>query len=206
MNIKMNDRNNYTPAFQAKMQLRGNISLLDNKQVQKMTKIIKGMGQATDIVDIALPEKIIRQKGVINIAGFVNGALEQVSEKFENNKVFEGIMLGLDKIKKVLRKNTSNSADSQKSINELDAEKLANIIKNNEDVKSAIGKLIKHVSIEKFVSDLGDDKQSCKKLARAICDNLLTETYIKIGYIDRGLQPCDGSGNPLRRDPRLWGK
>ena len=71
------------PNFKAKMQLRGNIRLLKNEQAQSLKSIIEKIGLKSDIIDINLPQKVA-PKGVVHMAGYINGALEQFQGKYKN--------------------------------------------------------------------------------------------------------------------------
>ena len=88
------------PNFKAKMQLRGNIRLLKNEQAQSLKSIIEKIGLKSDIIDINLPQKVA-PKGVVHMAGYINGALEQFQGKYKNFDVYSGILNGLDKVKDI---------------------------------------------------------------------------------------------------------
>lgn len=88
------------PNFKAKMQLRGNIRLLKNEQAQSLKSIIEKIGLKSDIIDINLPQKVA-PKGVVHMAGYINGALEQFKGKYKNFDVYSGILNGLDKVKDI---------------------------------------------------------------------------------------------------------
>ena len=79
--------NNSQPNFNAKLQLRGNISLLDNNGVRTIKKITDKIGSNTDIIDINLPDKFSKNKANANIAGYVNGVLEQYTVSTEKASV-----------------------------------------------------------------------------------------------------------------------
>ncbi len=97
MDLKINSAQ---PNFRARMQLRGNISLLKKKQAQSLKTIIDKIGAKTDIVDITLPEKLAKS-GVVQMAGYINGELEQFVGKYKNSDIYSGIINGLDKVKEI---------------------------------------------------------------------------------------------------------
>ena len=97
MDLKINSAQ---PNFRARMQLRGNISLLKKEQAQSLKTIIEKIGAKTDIVDITLPEKLAKS-GVVQMAGYINGELEQFVGKYKKSDIYSGIINGLDKVKEI---------------------------------------------------------------------------------------------------------
>ena len=156
MDIKLNKNsiNSIQPSFRARLQLRGNISLLDNNGVKCLSKTIDKIGSKTDIIDINLPEKFSKNKANVTIAGYVNGALEQFSVSIEKNNVLNGIVSCLQNAKKLFPKAKSTAKAKTTSPKEIINalvddkkfnEKLAELVEAQSDL-SKIEKLFKHTN------------------------------------------------------------
>lgn len=92
--------NNYQqnkPSFKAKLQLSGNTTLIANEGVAKLQDVVSRIGSKTDIIDIALPisNRFSKGKANVNIAGYVNGALEQFVHSIEKTDVLGSLIEGL---------------------------------------------------------------------------------------------------------------
>lgn len=101
--MKINSIQNNNPNFNAKLQLRGNTELIANDGVNKLKEVASKIGSESDIIDIAIPmsNKFIKNKADLNIAGYVNGALEQFTHSIEKTNVLMGVIVGLEKVKDV---------------------------------------------------------------------------------------------------------
>ena len=92
--------NNYQTSFKAQMQVRGDLTLLKNEQIQTLKTIIDNVGSKTDIVDINLSKKTIN-KGFITVAVFAVQKLSQFLGEFKDNDVYTGIVNALEQTKEI---------------------------------------------------------------------------------------------------------
>lgn len=137
MDIKLN-KNNAQLGFGAKLQLRGNIGLLSNNNVQVLQKNIKNWGNSTDIIDINLPQKFSKNKANVSIAGYINGALEQLNVVVEKNDILGGIVSGLQNAKKIFPDNKTSNKTANMPIQEI-----INKLIENEKFNEKLAELLK---------------------------------------------------------------
>ena len=137
MDIKLN-KNNAQLGFGAKLQLRGNIGLLSNNNVQVLQKNIKNWGSSTDIIDINLPQKFSKNKANVSIAGYINGALEQLNVVVEKNDILGGIVSGLQNAKKIFPDNKTSNKTANMPIQEI-----INKLIENEKFNEKLAELLK---------------------------------------------------------------
>ena len=200
MDIKLNKNsiNSIQPSFRARLQLRGNISLLDNNGVKCLSKTIDKIGSKTDIIDINLPEKFSKNKANVTIAGYVNGALEQFSVSIEKNNVLNGIISCLQNAKKLFPKTKSTAKAKNTSPKEIINalvddkkfnEKLAELVEAQSDL-SKIEKLSEKLDdlkkcYDKKLLKLEDEKLSKKteniseEMAKAILERIDNNGYLE---------------------------
>ena len=115
--------NNYQqnkPNFKAKLQLKGNTGLVANDGVETLKEIVSRIGSKTDIIDIALPisNRFSKGKANVNIAGYVNGALEQFVYSIEKTDVLGSLIEGL-KSNYVIKEKTPINKDAWKEVIDL---------------------------------------------------------------------------------------
>ena len=108
------------PNFKAKLQLKGNTNLLVNDGVETLKEIVSRIGAKTDIIDIALPisNRFSKGKANVNIAGYVNGALEQFVHSIEKTDVLGSLIEGL-KSNYVIKEKTPINKDAWKEVIDL---------------------------------------------------------------------------------------
>ena len=115
--------NNYQqnkPSFKAKLQLKENTGLVANDGVETLKEIVSRIGSKTDIIDIALPisNRFSKGKANVNIAGYVNGALEQFVHSIEKTDVLGSLIEGL-KSNYVIKEKTPINKDAWKEVIDL---------------------------------------------------------------------------------------
>ena len=188
MDLKIN---NYQPSFNARMQLRGNISLLQKGEVESLKTIIGRIGSTPDIVDITLPHQL-SESGTVRMAGYINGALEQFSGNFNNNDIYSGIIKGLDKIKEIF---PMKQTESQ-------SEKL-----NNDLTKEIMTKLFKDDQFKKEVKQLVSSECDTKSKDLDFVNSILNTIRDNKHFMDRSFTPLVLKGVTARveQQKRMWG-
>ena len=97
MRVNMTQNNN--PNFSAKLQLQGNIHLLENEGIKILGKITQDIGTNKDIIDICIAKAQKNNEVSVNIAGYVNNILNQFSKIVKKNELLSEISLILEKFK-----------------------------------------------------------------------------------------------------------
>ena len=120
MQIINNNYQQNKPSFKAKLQLKGNTGLVANDGVETLKEIVSRIGSKTDIIDIALPisNRFSKGKANVNIAGYVNGALEQFVHSIEKTDVLGSLIEGL-KSNYVIKEKTPINKDAWKEVIDL---------------------------------------------------------------------------------------
>ena len=157
MDIKLN-KNNAQLGFGAKLQLRGNIGLLSNNNVQVLQKNIKNWGNSTDIIDINLPQKFSKNKANVSIAGYINGALEQLNVVVEKNDILGGIVSGLQNAKKIFPDNKTSNKTANMPIQEI-----INKLIENEKFNEKLAELLKVQSDTSKIKKISDKFDNFEK-------------------------------------------
>lgn len=100
--ITKNNVQNNNPNFNARLQLSGNIKLLNTENIKSLKSTVENIGAKSDIIAIKLPETL-KNKTVIGFAGLINGVIVQFVEKFDkNNELTTCLTNGLNNIKETV--------------------------------------------------------------------------------------------------------
>ena len=100
--ITKNNVQNNNPNFNARLQLSGNIKLLNTENIKSLKSTVENIGAKSDIIAINLPETL-KNKTVIGFAGLINGVIVQFVEKFDkNNELTTCLTNGLNNIKETV--------------------------------------------------------------------------------------------------------
>ena len=174
--------NNSQPNFNAKLQLRGNISLLDNNGIRTIKKITDKIGSNTDIIDINLPDKFSKNKANTNIAGYVNGVLEQYTVSTEKSNILKSIISGIENIKKLFpqEKNTTENDNLNKILSSIEELKDKKLSRDPEYVSKKL--------VEAILIRVENDEKLELKLARSVADALSNNYNISYKF---ALEICD---------------